>query len=108
MSAKHTPGPWRVEWRGEKERPGIESDSASLSVVIYGVKSDDDCGIHGRTPDEERANANLIAAAPDLLEALEVLTLAIGLTPIAGNKDALQESFDIARAAIAKAKGEAQ
>jgi hypothetical protein len=43
-----------------------------------------------------------------LLEALEVLTLVIGLTPIAGNKDALQESFDIARAAIAKAKGEAQ
>ena len=43
-----------------------------------------------------------------LLEALEVLTLVIGLTPIAGNKDALQESFDIARAAIAKAKGDAQ
>jgi hypothetical protein len=43
----------------------------------------------------------------NLLEALEVLTLAIGLTPIAGNKDALQEAFDIARAAIAKAKGEA-
>jgi hypothetical protein len=50
--------------------------------------------------------ACIAAQRDNLLEALEVLTLAIGLTPIAGNKDALQESFDIARAAITKAKGE--
>jgi hypothetical protein len=57
------------------------------------------------TDDQIDANARLIAAAPDLLEALESLNLVIGLTPIAGNKGPLQEACDIAREAIAKAKG---
>jgi hypothetical protein len=38
-----------------------------------------------------------------LEEALDCLTLVVGLTPIAGNKDALQEAVDLARAAL-KAK----
>jgi hypothetical protein len=48
------------------------------------------------------------SAAPDLLEALDTLTHVIGLTPIAGNKQALQEAFDAAAAAIAKAEGRAK
>ena len=40
----------------------------------------------------------------ELLAALDTLTLVVGLTPITGNKDALQEAMDIARAAIAKHK----
>lgn len=32
-----------------------------------------------------------------LREALDTLTLIIGLTPILGNKEALQEAFDLAR-----------
>jgi hypothetical protein len=35
-----------------------------------------------------------------LEEALDCLTLVVGLTPIAGNKDALQEAVDLARAAL--------
>lgn len=35
-----------------------------------------------------------------LEEALDSLTLVVGLTPIAGNKDALQEAVDLARAAL--------
>jgi hypothetical protein len=38
-----------------------------------------------------------------LEEALDTLTLVVGLTPIAGNKDALQEAMDIARSEL-KAK----
>jgi hypothetical protein len=38
-----------------------------------------------------------------LEEALDCLTLVVGLTPVAGNKDALQEAVDLARAAL-KAK----
>lgn len=38
-----------------------------------------------------------------LEEALDTLTLVVGLTPVAGNKQALQEAMDIARAAL-KAK----
>jgi uncharacterized protein YPO0396 len=35
-----------------------------------------------------------------LEEALDCLTLVVGLTPVAGNKDALQEAVDLARAAL--------
>ena len=45
----------------------------------------------------------LHAVNAELLEALDTLTAVVGLTPIAGNKVALQEAFDLARAAIAKA-----
>jgi hypothetical protein len=45
------------------------------------------------------------SAAPDLMDALDTLIHVIGLTPIAGNKQALQEAFDKACAAIAKAEG---
>lgn len=38
-----------------------------------------------------------------LEEALDTLTLVVGLTPIVGNKDALQEAMDMARAEL-KAK----
>lgn len=48
----------------------------------------------------------LVRERNELLEALDTLTLVVGLTPIAGNKEALQEAMDIARAAIAKAKRE--
>ncbi|CAB4141496.1 hypothetical protein UFOVP418_49 [uncultured Caudovirales phage] len=46
----------------------------------------------------------LEASHAELLAALHTLTAVVGLTPLAGNKDALQEAFNIARAAIAKAK----
>jgi hypothetical protein len=48
----------------------------------------------------------LEASHAELLEALHTLTAVVGLTPLAANKDALQEAFNIARAAIAKAEGE--
>lgn len=47
----------------------------------------------------------LEASHADIFEALQTLTLVIGLTPIAGNKEALQQAFGIARSAIAKAEG---
>ena len=64
---------------------------------------------HNAAPDtEEAANARLIAAAPELLEALQCVTEfaagfceGFGLSPNAG-------PISAARAAIAKAKGTAQ
>ncbi len=41
-----------------------------------------------------------------LIEALDTLSLVVGLTPIAGNKEALQEAMDLARATLAKAREE--
>lgn len=40
----------------------------------------------------------------ELREALDTLSLVVGLTPIAGNKDALQEAMDIARNALKTVK----
>lgn len=54
----------------------------------------------------EEANARLIAAAPDLLEACLNLTTACELTDDA-YYDAIDTAINIARAAIAKAKGTA-
>ena len=51
------------------------------------------------TPTINEANANLIASAPDLLEALEALVTQVS------NSHAYEE-LAAARAAIAKAKGE--
>ena len=49
-------------------------------------------------------NKRLREANAELLGALATLTAVVGLTPITGNKAALQEAFDLARAAIAKAE----
>lgn len=40
-----------------------------------------------------------------LTEALDTLSLVVGLTPIAGNKEALQQAVNMARAALTPAEG---
>lgn len=61
--SKHTPGPWRV----------IETDDAVMigpdqfMTATYIIKAS------GFESSERRANAHLIAAAPEMLEALEDL-----------------------------------
>ena len=83
----HTPGPWTAS------EHGAYADYNGNSTIILG----DDLRIAvvlGSDNEETNANARLIAAAPDLLEALEAL---------------LEGDFNVAekaRAAIAKAKGE--
>ena len=96
MEIKHTPGPWRIS--GYNENMGypepviagmVNGRTAYVAVCIECQRMDD-------------ANAKLIAAAPELLEALELMidTHDEGGWPTA--------SIAIARAAIAKAKGEGQ
>jgi hypothetical protein len=80
----HTPGPWRTT--GLNVRAGD-------ALICYATNhwADDE------TPENERqANANLIAAAPELLSALERLA-----HPMADDDD-----LDYAREIIAKAKGQ--
>ena len=80
METKHTPGPWHVP----KDIPGPDKWMVA-----------DCCGIIRRSTDEEKANAHLIAAAPDMLAALKQI-MEEGITG---------PSCDAARAAIAKAEG---
>ena len=58
--------------------------------------------------DMERQRDELLEQRDNLLEWLDTLTLVVGLTPIAGNKEALQEAMNGARAAIAATKPEAE
>lgn len=99
MITKHTPGRWWVS--------GEDNDEVHCSIFVQ----DMDCNMHialvkppcvGDTiPAEQlKANAHLIAAAPELLEALTRLVGYIGY----GSENPT-EKLDAARAAIAKAIG---
>ena len=67
----HTPGPWRVheDIPSDSYCPLIEAEDAEgCSVDIANVSRPDSKG-----PDNTEANAKLIAAAPELLEALKII-----------------------------------
>lgn len=102
--SKHTPGPWEIV-RTEPSSHGV-----GRFKIISGQWSvaETFCGIN-----EEEANARLIAAAPDLLEACEAsLNALVGIiesdyqtrsNPRPADND---PAVVLLRAAIAKAKGE--
>ena len=73
--AEHTQGPWRITG------PNIRSDNhtdgtGALLFVQHRPFHSSDLEYSWLDPDEQAANLKLVAAAPDMLEALE---LAIGL-----------------------------
>jgi hypothetical protein len=91
MKSKYTPGPW-------------SADECRSGFAVYAYKSGD---VVVRTEDEEgrygaidnEANARLIAAAPELLEALQEIIIAAD----GEGWSQLDASFTKARAAISKA-----
>ena len=108
--SKHTPGPWFAGLIPLDEKPDNGDDP--LFVHVGDANGDDRldiCTVHNWTITEgvREANARLIAAAPNLLEALEALVSELSgrdLAAIGFNRKRLEA----ARAAIAKAtlKGE--
>lgn len=91
--AKHTPGPWAVKANG---RRGVAFNAQTFSVV-----DSRRVPLAGTVVDE--ADARLIAAAPELLEALEAAVPRICSDACA--KTHARECVN-ARAALAKARGE--
>ncbi len=105
--AKHAPGPWGVYPEG----------------VNHYVVWDEDDNFHVGDESMRQATARLIAAAPDLLAALKETVLAFGQGPESnaywrgradehaetGESSAsmMAEVLELARAALAKATGEA-
>lgn len=100
MSAKHTPGPWVHDTSGHPA-PDVRAASGRAIAHTWMVCSSTPksaAGYQARA-DEDRANARLIAAAPELLAVLEH----------ASHLDTFREFNDYLptiRAAIAKATGE--
>jgi hypothetical protein len=106
MKSKHTPGPWKASITAERlgeKRTFIYSETKEKQdrseyrpaplVTILEVCVD---------KDEHEANAALIAAAPELLAAVEIGLNAIENEYPAGEMEKLK---GILRAAIAKATG---
>ncbi len=87
--SKHTPGPWVSRYDGQNEWGAddwtMDSESGRSAEIAETYTAN---------------NACLIAAAPDLLEALQAMVDYYGTA--SANVDALKQ----ARAAIAKATGE--
>jgi hypothetical protein len=76
MNTKHTPGPWEISLIGEGDEltvDGIESNAVAHAPhrLICEMGHDIDMG---QDYAEVIANARLIAAAPELLEACKVVT----------------------------------
>lgn len=93
--SKHTPGPWYVDTQA-KRADYIRAVGDELPGTCAVAQM---CSRGGWS--ESNANARLIAAAPDLLEALELCLHAVKLAGWEGDYSAQK-----ARAAIAKATGE--
>ena len=100
--SKHTPGPWHVDRVGVDDRR-IRSDRLCIALVTSGVDDAADIREDFTGPALE-ANADLLAAAPELYEALCSLTCI-------GCEHTMDSGFDpcvhckAAHAAIAKAEG---
>ena len=102
---KHTPGPWEAVSQGMGY--GIQGDGRNHCVAFTNTASCSKAALRANvTKDEEEfANARLIAAAPELLEAL--YNMVISAVPgMNWTDESGQLMIRNARAAIAKARGE--
>jgi hypothetical protein len=93
------PGPWEVRTR-------INAKRRTAEVTIADANRNDVCEVYGETQSEAECLASLIAAAPDLLEALRQLADWSG--PQYSTARALRGFQEQAREAITKAEGRAE
>ena len=111
MSAKHTPGPWRqgkvlitnITKRWDKNQRYKADSQERLMVFSNFLDSDEGRSRMKVAVCDNPEDARLIASAPMLLEALEsLMPVEEDIMPMAE----IHRLFDIARAAIAAARGE--
>ena len=98
---KHTPGPWKAHFEEAYYVTGPDRGRVAMMLNLKGAH-----GLGGRrTGEESAANARLIAAAPELLEALQALDVLFGHLA----SDCTQYDWiGRARTVIAKATGESK
>ena len=103
---KHTPGPWRTK------REGFSTVYVEARIDGGLIQEVAACGPTEAGLEQQEANARLIAAAPELLDALIAL---LGVAPskapgaglIVGAEEKHANALQAARAAIKKATGAA-
>lgn len=117
-----TPGPWHLEdygWsrKADGDQPVFRGRIAATKIKEetlraklfkrnkgYTVLSGAAFGIWGRTAKEAEANALLMTAAPEMLEALKT---SVRLMHLASRQPCVESGIELARRAIAKAEGRA-
>jgi hypothetical protein len=109
--AKHTAGPWEADHCSEhrvKDHPGhwqIDGPTPmGLNSTMPYTVADTSNRNYCISPEEDAANARLIAAAPELLDALDTL---FDITPFATNDKDAEIRVRI-RALLSKVKGEVE
>src|SRR5260221_9846066 len=102
VKGKHTPGPWKVYHAALRPQFSsnkiieIQSDHAKAIVQWMGFDDSD------RSKKTHLANAQLMAAAPDMLAALKAVAPIVARE---GDGEAEQAAYDALCVAIAKAEG---
>lgn len=107
MGTQHTPGPWK--W--DESWGAIVVDRPDMQKLICPMWTGCDRARMGRdVVDEDLANARLIAAAPDLLEACKIAEGAFGALASVNNLPSGWHRSVVVPllAAIAKAEGGAE
>ncbi len=100
----YTKGPWQYGANGYSRWPfdgGYNGTITSVSGQIIYAGPASFCALRGETPEEAEANARLIAAAPELADALKWFIDDIDGTHTKMTEFA--EAVEAARAALAKA-----
>ncbi|MEI6557400.1 MAG: hypothetical protein WCO00_03260 [Rhodospirillaceae bacterium] len=82
MHASHTPGPWRlagadIRGAGHESSSAAYETVATLAPITRNRVTAEGVATPYRDHETEKANAHLIAAAPEVLAALETLQLAV-------------------------------
>ena len=114
--AKHTPGPWEYIPSNENHGPYVSNGWGAGDICdCYTMSKPSELAVcNGGTSkpihfqhEEADANARLIAAAPELLEALEQCQKALSMmiTPAQIEQTSTLQAFAIATEAEAKARG---
>lgn len=103
--SKYTPGPWFVKYPYDEDigEAGVAAKSPSSGREIVCAR------VWGRDEEAATANARLIAAAPELLEALDECDTAFAVFNMCGDvpqtRAAVKKAWAKANEIIAKATG---
>lgn len=95
MEHKHTPGPWTNH--GRIPQPGLPHSCIAAKTLIARVYSE----TFGDA-EQEAANARLIAAAPELLDALLIAEAFMAGFEDDDSQEGIQDNLRQIRAALAK------
>ncbi len=105
-AATHTPGPWHTEPlpRDHGASIAICSRQQQVLAIIPPFHDAEDTATAGHDP-HDIANGELMAAAPEMLEALEAQEMAEWDPETARRKGYFDRARELRRAALARAKG---